>query len=83
MGVLMPSCLFSLWAVGADRPLLRAVDRVESLQEHVLDLLSRLCSNQSPGRDLRRFARLLGRLTELRTVCHNHITVLPQQTWHM
>ncbi|XP_062397424.1 nuclear receptor subfamily 1, group H, member 5 [Sardina pilchardus] len=67
----------------SDRPLLRAVDRVESLQELVLDLLSRLCSNQGPGRDPRRFARLLGRLTELRTLCHNHLTMLPQQSWHM
>ncbi|KAL2103412.1 hypothetical protein ACEWY4_000280 [Coilia grayii] len=67
----------------SDRPLLRAVDRVETLQEQVLDLLSRLCSNQSPGHDPRRFARLLGRLTELRTLCHNHLTMLHQQAWHM
>lgn len=68
----------------SDRPFLRAVGCVESLQEFVLELLSRLCcSSQGGSHDPRRFARLLSRLTELRTLQHNHLTLLPQQPWDM
>ncbi|XP_026865776.2 nuclear receptor subfamily 1, group H, member 5 [Electrophorus electricus] len=65
----------------SDRPCLRAVQCVESLQEFVLDLLSKVCrSGQGVSVGPCRFARLLGRLTELRTLCHNHLTLLPQQS---
>uniref|UniRef100_A0A671MNT0 Bile acid receptor-like n=1 Tax=Sinocyclocheilus anshuiensis TaxID=1608454 RepID=A0A671MNT0_9TELE len=69
----------------ADRPSLRAVGCVENLQEFVLELLSRACCccSQGTAQDPRRFARLLGRLTELRTLRHNHLTLLPQQPWGM
>ncbi|XP_016112747.1 bile acid receptor-like isoform X2 [Sinocyclocheilus grahami] len=69
----------------SDRPSLRAVGCVENLQEFVLELLSRACSccSQGTAQDPRRFARLLGRLTELRTLRHNHLTLLPQQPWGM
>lgn len=70
----------------SDRPTLRAVGCVENLQEFVLELLSRVCcscSQRTGAQDPRRFARLLGRLTELRTLRHNHLTLLPQQPWDM
>ncbi|XP_056628549.1 nuclear receptor subfamily 1, group H, member 5 isoform X2 [Triplophysa dalaica] len=68
----------------SDRPSLRAVACVESLQESVLELLSRLCCcNPGAAQDPRRFARLLGRLTELRTLRHNQLTLLPQHLWDM
>ncbi|TSO77771.1 Bile acid receptor [Bagarius yarrelli] len=56
----------------------------ENLQEFVLDLLSKVCRNgQGTTPEPCRFARLLGRLTELRTLHHNHITLRPQQIWDM
>lgn len=69
----------------SDRPSLRAPGCVENLQEFVLELLSRACCccSQGTAQDPRRFARLLGRLTELRTLRHNHLTLLPQQPWDM
>ncbi|XP_051524600.1 bile acid receptor-like isoform X2 [Myxocyprinus asiaticus] len=68
----------------SDRPSLRAVSCVENLQEFVLELLSRVCCcSQGAVQNPRRFARLLGRLTELRTLQHNHLTLLPQQPWDM
>ncbi|XP_051963911.1 bile acid receptor-like isoform X2 [Xyrauchen texanus] len=68
----------------SDRPSLRAVSCVENLQEFVLELLSRVCCcSQGAVQNSRRFARLLGRLTELRTLQHNHLTLLPQQPWDM
>ncbi|XP_051509483.1 nuclear receptor subfamily 1, group H, member 5 isoform X2 [Myxocyprinus asiaticus] len=68
----------------SDRPSLRAVGCVENLQEFVSGLLSRVCCcSQGAVQDPRRFARLLGRLTELRTLRHNHLTLLPQQPWDM
>ncbi|KTF88306.1 hypothetical protein cypCar_00020022 [Cyprinus carpio] len=69
----------------SDRPSLRAVGCVENLQEFILELLSRACCccSQGTAQDPRRFARLLGRLTELRTLRHNHLTLLPQQPWDM
>ncbi|XP_030639414.1 nuclear receptor subfamily 1, group H, member 5 isoform X2 [Chanos chanos] len=70
----------------SDRPSLHAVSCVERLQEFVLELLSRVCSSQSAAQgphDPRRFARLLGRLTELRTLRHNHFVLIKQQTWDM
>uniref|UniRef100_A0A4W5MRZ5 Nuclear receptor subfamily 1, group H, member 5 n=1 Tax=Hucho hucho TaxID=62062 RepID=A0A4W5MRZ5_9TELE len=68
----------------ADEALLRAVACVESLQELTMELLSRVCGArygaQGP-QGAQRFARLLGRLTELRTLRHNHLTLLRQQLW--
>ncbi|XP_021422103.2 bile acid receptor isoform X1 [Oncorhynchus mykiss] len=68
----------------ADEASLRAVVCVESLQELTMELLSRVCGArygaQGP-QGAQRFARLLGRLTELRTLRHNHLTLLRQQLW--
>ncbi|XP_066559551.1 nuclear receptor subfamily 1, group H, member 5 [Amia ocellicauda] len=64
----------------SDRPMLHARAKVESLQEPVLELLGRvsgLCHPEDP----RHFARLLGRLTELRTLQHNHLRLLCQHPW--
>ncbi|KAG7472711.1 hypothetical protein MATL_G00111760 [Megalops atlanticus] len=68
----------------SDRAPLSAAPSVESLQEPILELLSRVCSLHRGPRgppDPQRFARLLGRLTELRTLRHNHLTLLRQQPW--
>ncbi|XP_061113952.1 nuclear receptor subfamily 1, group H, member 5 isoform X2 [Conger conger] len=57
---------------------------VESIQEPILELLSRVCSLHCGPRgppDPQRFARLLGRLTELRTLRHNYLTLLRHQSW--
>ncbi|KAM6976938.1 nuclear receptor subfamily 1, group H, member 5 [Aplochiton taeniatus] len=64
-----------------DRALLRAVGCVENMQELVLELLSRACSIQDGAtcKGPQRFARLLGRLTELRTLRHNHLLLLRQE----
>ncbi|XP_060736915.1 nuclear receptor subfamily 1, group H, member 5 isoform X1 [Tachysurus vachellii] len=67
----------------SDRPYLCAMSCVENLQEFVLELLSKVCRNgQVSSHGSCRFARLLGRLTELRTLQHN-ITLRPQQIWDM
>ncbi|KAM4610470.1 nuclear receptor subfamily 1, group H, member 5 isoform 2-T6 [Polymixia lowei] len=60
---------------------LRAATCVESMQELILDLLSRVCGVQgrAPCGGPQRFGRLLGRLTELRTLRHNHLLLLRQQ----
>ncbi|XP_048838685.1 nuclear receptor subfamily 1, group H, member 5 [Brienomyrus brachyistius] len=68
----------------SDRTCLQAPTRVEVLQEHILELLSRVCElPQGPhgSLDPQRFARLLGRLTELRTLRHNHLILLGHQPW--
>ncbi|NWV01817.1 NR1H4 protein, partial [Upupa epops] len=62
----------------SDRPLLRNRLRVEELQEPLLGLLHKSCRIRHP-RDPQRFARLLGRLTELRSLNHAHAEVLV--TW--
>ncbi|CAF91991.1 unnamed protein product [Tetraodon nigroviridis] len=65
----------------SDRVPLQAARCVEKLQEVVLDLLSRAC--RAPGGAARggpqRFGRLLGRLTELRTLHHNYLLLTRQQ----
>ncbi|TWW56292.1 nuclear receptor subfamily 1, group H, member 5 [Takifugu rubripes] len=65
----------------SDRAPLQAAHCVEKLQEVVLDLLSRAC--RAPGGAARggpqRFGRLLGRLTELRTLHHNYLLLTRQQ----
>ncbi|XP_064156703.1 nuclear receptor subfamily 1, group H, member 5 [Anguilla rostrata] len=64
---------------------LRDAASVESAQEPILDLLSRVCGlhcgPRGPPADPQRFARLLGRLTELRTLRHNYLTLLRHQSW--
>ncbi|XP_029429765.1 bile acid receptor-like isoform X2 [Rhinatrema bivittatum] len=59
----------------SDRPLLKNKQRVEKLQEPLLGILHKYSKIYHPE-DLQHFARLIGRLTELRTLSHNHSEVL-------
>lgn len=58
-----------------DRPYVKDQQAVERLQEPMLDVLRKLCALQHP-REPQYFARLLGRLTELRTLNHFHTELL-------
>uniref|UniRef100_UPI003AB06E54 nuclear receptor subfamily 1, group H, member 5 n=1 Tax=Centroberyx gerrardi TaxID=166262 RepID=UPI003AB06E54 len=68
----------------SDRASLQAAGCVEKMQELILDLLSRVCGAQggAPRGGPQRFGRLLGRLTELRTLRHNHLLLTRQQPGH-
>ncbi|XP_076022335.1 nuclear receptor subfamily 1, group H, member 5 [Genypterus blacodes] len=66
----------------SDRASLQAASCVEKMQELVLDLLSRVCGVQAAGGEPQRFGRLLGRLTELRTLRHNYLLLTRQQHGH-
>ncbi|KAM8976472.1 bile acid receptor-like [Pelodytes ibericus] len=59
----------------SDRPLLKNKLRVEKLQEPLLGILHKYSKIYHPE-DPQHFARLIGRLTELRTLNHNHSEVL-------
>ncbi|NXO27016.1 NR1H4 protein, partial [Cisticola juncidis] len=59
----------------SDRPLLRDKRHVEELQEPLLGILYKHSKLQHP-REPQRFARLLGRLTELRSLRHAHAGAL-------
>ncbi|XP_030282054.1 bile acid receptor isoform X4 [Sparus aurata] len=58
-----------------DRPYVKDQQAVERLQETILDVLRKMCVLQHP-QDPQYFARLLGRLTELRTLSHYHAEML-------
>uniref|UniRef100_A0A8B9PDM6 Uncharacterized protein n=1 Tax=Apteryx owenii TaxID=8824 RepID=A0A8B9PDM6_APTOW len=62
----------------SDRPLLRNKRHVEELQEPLLGILYKYSKIHHPE-DPQHFARLIGRLTELRTLNHTHAEVLV--TW--
>uniref|UniRef100_A0A8D0GWT5 Bile acid receptor-like n=1 Tax=Sphenodon punctatus TaxID=8508 RepID=A0A8D0GWT5_SPHPU len=62
----------------SDRPLLKNKQHVEKLQEPLLGILYKYSKIYHPA-DPHHFARLIGRLTELRTLNHNHSEVLV--TW--
>ncbi|NWS55077.1 NR1H4 protein, partial [Chunga burmeisteri] len=62
----------------SDRPLLRNRRHVEELQEPLLGILYKYSKIHHPE-DPQHFARLIGRLTELRTLNHTHAEVLV--TW--
>ncbi|XP_061422688.1 bile acid receptor-like isoform X3 [Lethenteron reissneri] len=66
--------------LSADRPYVRGHRLVESLQEPLLDILYKL-SKQQHRQDPQHFARLVGKLTELRTLNHNHSEVL--MSWRL
>lgn len=68
----------------SDRASLQAAGCVENMQELVLDLLSRVCRSQGGAArgGPQRFGRLLGRLTELRTLRHNYLILRQQDTGH-
>ncbi|XP_039989574.1 bile acid receptor isoform X2 [Xiphias gladius] len=63
-----------------DRAYVKDQKAVERLQEPMLDLLRKLCALQHP-QEPQYFARLLGRLTELRTLNHYHAEMLT--SWRM
>ncbi|KAF7642968.1 hypothetical protein LDENG_00247300 [Lucifuga dentata] len=63
-----------------DRPYVKDQQAVERLQEPMLDVLRKLCTLQHPH-EPQYFARLLGRLTELRTLNHYHAEMLT--SWRM
>uniref|UniRef100_A0A8C5ET73 Ecdysteroid receptor n=1 Tax=Gouania willdenowi TaxID=441366 RepID=A0A8C5ET73_GOUWI len=63
-----------------DRPYVKDQGAVERLQEPMLDVLRKLCTLQHP-QEPQYFARLLGRLTELRTLTHYHAEMLT--SWRM
>lgn len=63
-----------------DRPYVKDQQAVERLQEPMLDVLRKLCVLQHP-QEPQYFARLLGRLTELRTLNHYHAEMLT--SWRM
>ncbi|XP_065813487.1 bile acid receptor isoform X2 [Labrus bergylta] len=58
-----------------DRPYVKDQQAVERIQETMLELLRKLCVLQRP-QEPQYFARLLGRLTELRTLSHYHAEML-------
>ncbi|XP_075456799.1 bile acid receptor isoform X1 [Ascaphus truei] len=58
-----------------DRQYINDKDSVEKLQEPFLDILQKLCKLHHPNNP-QHFARLLGRLTELRTFSHHHTEML-------
>ncbi|KAF1390806.1 hypothetical protein PFLUV_G00061860 [Perca fluviatilis] len=68
----------------ADRASLQAAGCVEKMQELILDLLSRVCGAQAGAArgGPQRFGRLLGRLTELRTLRHNYLLLTRQPHGH-
>ncbi|XP_030589987.1 nuclear receptor subfamily 1, group H, member 5 isoform X2 [Archocentrus centrarchus] len=68
----------------SDRASLQAASCVEKMQELILDLLSRVCGAQAGAArgGAQRFGRLLGRLTELRTLRHNYLLLTRQQSGH-
>ncbi|XP_017266832.1 nuclear receptor subfamily 1, group H, member 5 [Kryptolebias marmoratus] len=68
----------------SDRASLQAASCVEKMQELVLDLLSRACRAQCGAArgGPQRFGRLLGRLTELRTLHHNYLLLTRHQRAH-
>ncbi|CAJ0922860.1 unnamed protein product [Ranitomeya imitator] len=59
----------------SDRPFLKNKNGVEKLQEPLLGILHKYSKIYHPE-DPQHFARLTGRLTELRTLNHNHSEVL-------
>lgn len=65
----------------SDRASLQAASCVEKMQELILDLLSRVCGAHAGAArgGPQRFGRLLGRLTELRTLRHNYLLLTRQQ----
>ncbi|CAG5958196.1 unnamed protein product [Menidia menidia] len=58
-----------------DRPYVKDQQAVERLQEPMVDVLRKLCALRHP-KEPQHFARLLGRLTELRTLNHHHAEML-------
>ncbi|XP_030071068.1 bile acid receptor isoform X2 [Microcaecilia unicolor] len=69
------SLLTAVVILTPDRQYIKDKESVEKLQEPLLDVLQKLCQVQHPENP-QHFARLLGRLTELRTFNHHHAEML-------
>ncbi|XP_013860943.1 bile acid receptor isoform X2 [Austrofundulus limnaeus] len=67
--------LTAITILSPDRPYVKDQQAVERLQEPMVDVLRKLCALQHP-QDPQYLARLLGRLTELRTLNHYHAEML-------
>ncbi|XP_056622498.1 bile acid receptor isoform X1 [Triplophysa dalaica] len=72
--------LTAITILSPDRPYVKDQKAVEHLQEPMLGVLRKVCKIQHP-RKPQHFARLLGRLTELRTLNHHHAEML--ESWRM
>ncbi|XP_036376271.1 bile acid receptor [Megalops cyprinoides] len=67
--------LTAVTILSPDRPYVKDQEAVERLQEPVLEVLRKFCKLHHP-QEPQHFARLLGRLTELRTLNHHHAEML-------
>ncbi|KAM6153214.1 bile acid receptor isoform 4-T4 [Erethizon dorsatum] len=67
--------LTAIVILSPDRQYIKDREAVEKLQEPLLDVLQKLCTIRQPENP-QHFARLLGRLTELRTFNHHHAEML-------
>lgn len=76
----MCSIWLKLFYLTADRPYVKDQQAVERLQDLMLEVLRKVCKLQHP-QEPQHFARLLGRLTELRTLNHHHAEML--ESWRM
>ncbi|KAK3570402.1 hypothetical protein QTP86_019282, partial [Hemibagrus guttatus] len=72
--------LTAITILSPDRPYVRDQKAVEQLQEAMLEVLRKVCKLKHP-QEPQHFARLLGRLTELRTLHHHHAEML--ESWRM
>ncbi|XP_066561553.1 bile acid receptor isoform X1 [Amia ocellicauda] len=72
--------LTAVTIMSPDRPYVKDVQAVETLQEPMLEVLRKFCKLHH-AKDPQHFARLLGRLTELRTLNHHHAEML--LSWRM
>ncbi|XP_062860268.1 bile acid receptor [Trichomycterus rosablanca] len=72
--------LTAITILSPDRPYVKDQQAVERLQEAMLEVLWKFCKLNHP-QEPQRFARLLGRLTELRTLHHYHAEML--ESWRM
>ncbi|XP_074490333.1 bile acid receptor isoform X1 [Sebastes fasciatus] len=80
MGQEEQALLTAITILTPDRLYVKDPQAVERLQEMMLDVLKKLCVLQRPL-ESQYFARLLGRLTELRTLNHYHAEMLT--SWRM
>ncbi|KAG2459936.1 NR1H4 protein, partial [Polypterus senegalus] len=72
--------LTAITILSPDRPYIKDLYAVEKLQEPILNVLQIFCKIHH-NKDPQHFARLLGRLTELRTLNHHHAEML--SSWRM
>ncbi|XP_038636944.1 bile acid receptor isoform X4 [Scyliorhinus canicula] len=69
------SLLTAITILSPDRSFVKNREAIDRLQEPLLEILQKYCKLNHPD-DPQHFARLLGRLTELRTFNHHHSNML-------